>query len=218
MMVAVVDVLRVLLGVGAGPRDVVMDCVGVPLFLRWVPLTVPEPVDVLEFVAVAVYVAPPVTVPEILGLRVWLMEGGELRERPTVPVILGEEEGVLLSAELLVCVTDTVEVFDLGADPVPVLVPPMLRVWVAVTEGDLLAVIVRVPLDEPVPVLDAVLVAVEVAVILMVPVRGGDRDVLTLAVELRLPRAERVRVPLAVPVLEEAMLLEGLGELVEVLE
>ena len=81
---------------------------------------------------------------------------------------------------------------ELEADPVIVFVPPMLRVWVAVTEGDFVEVIVRVPLEDPVPVLDAVLVAVEVAVILMVPVRGGDREVLTLAVELRLARPERV--------------------------
>ena len=192
VIVAVVDVLAVLLGVGAGPRDVVTVCVGVPLFLCWVPLTVPEPVDVFEPVTVAVPVALIVTVSEILGLRVWLMEGGALRERATLPVIFGEEEGVLLSAELLVPVTDTVEVLEMGAEPVAVFVPPIVRVWVAETEGDFVEVIVRVPLEDPVPVLEAVLVAVEVAVILIVAVRGGDREVLTLAVELRLPRAERV--------------------------
>ena len=70
VIVAVVDVLAVLLGVGAGPRDVVGQSDGVPLSFRWVPLTVPEPVDVLEFVTVAVSVALPVRVSEILGLRV----------------------------------------------------------------------------------------------------------------------------------------------------
>ena len=79
-------------------------------------------------------------------------------------------------------------------------------------------VMVRVPLGEAVPVLLAVLVAVEVTVRRILCDWAGERETVALPVELREARVERVSVGLAVVVLEGAMDRVGLGDALEVLD
>ena len=62
----------------------------------------------------------------------------------------------------------------------------------------------RVSLGEAVPVLLAVVVAVEVTVVFIVLVPGGEREIVVLPVELREGWEDRVGVPLCVAVLDAA--------------
>ena len=81
-----------------------------------------------------------------------------------------------------------------------------------------MAVMVRVPLTEAVPVLLDVVVAVEVTVRRTVWDWAGERDTVALPVELREARVERVDVPLPLIVLEEAVDRVGLADPVGVLD
>jgi len=124
----------------------------------------------------------------------------------------------LLLAILFVLDTETVDVLEAIALPVVVLDTPIVRESVAEADGDFVEVIVRVSLEDPVPVFDAVVVAVAVAVPFTEGVRGGEREFVALPVELRVPRLESVCVPLADSVLLLAILLVGLGELLDVFD
>lgn len=89
-------------------------------------------------------------------LGVLLAEGREVE--------LGEEEGVLLEGLVRVGVPDFVEVFEEEAVEVPDFVPMAHREGVEDTVEVLLPPMDRVPEGEPVEVLEAVVVAVEVGV------------------------------------------------------
>ena len=191
----------------------------VAVFFFTEPDTVLEPVDVFEFVFVAVGVALTDSVLDSFGVQLWLIEASGVREGAAIDAVLfDEEDGVLLLAILFVLVTETVDVLDVVVLPVVVFDTPIVRDFVAETDGDFVEVIVRVSLEDPVPVFDAVVVAVVVAVPFTESVRGGEREFVALPVELRVSRVESVCVPLADSVLLLAILLVGLGELLDVFD
>lgn len=94
------------LGVGGESRVVVTVIVSEAVTFPTVRETVVVAVDVLEFVAVAVAVGEPVSVTDILVVRLGLRERRELREAPIVPVCEGEADRVLLPPTVLVPVAE----------------------------------------------------------------------------------------------------------------
>lgn len=85
-------------------------------------------------------------------------------------------------------------------------------------EGDFDDTAVRVPLALPVPVFEAVIVDVCVAVFLTESVCGGERELLGLPVEVREALGENVSVFVADDVLEGIIECEPLGQLDDVFE
>ena len=164
-------------GVGGALRVRVPEMEGEPLSRLAVGERLPVREAVLLAVEVRVELALPDTVAEsrevadtetvILAVRLG-------RAREAVP--LGEAEGVREPAMERVGETLTVEVLLAVAEPVTVLLPPMVREPVADTEGDFVLVMVRVPLGEEVPVLEEVVVEVPVGVTLAVPEGRGDLE------------------------------------------
>jgi hypothetical protein len=94
------------LGVGGESRVVVTVIVSEAVTFPTVRETVVVAVDVLEFVAVAVAVGEPVSVTDILVVRLGLRERRGLREARIVPVCEGEADRVLLPPTVLVPVAE----------------------------------------------------------------------------------------------------------------
>jgi hypothetical protein len=164
-------------GVGGALRVRVPDTEGEPLLRLAVGERLPVRVAVLLAVEVRVKLALPDTVRDsrdVADLEMVILVVRLGRAMEAVP--LGEEEGVLELAMERVGETLTVEVLLAELEPVTVLLPPMLREPVADTEGDLVLVMVRVPLGEEVPVLEEVAVAVPVRVTLAEPDRRVDLE------------------------------------------
>jgi hypothetical protein len=151
--------------------------------------------------------------------RLAVREGEILAERVGMrmeALALGEEEGVFELARLPVLVTETVGVLLRGGVAVMVFDTMPVRLPVADTEGDLEAVMVRVPLGDPVPVFEDVVVPVVVMEVLMVPdslgVQEGEGEPEEVFVEVM------VRVPLGEPLgdLVGRVDLEYVGVVVDV--
>jgi hypothetical protein len=152
------------LGVGGAARVELGLTVWVTVALLPVPETVEVPVDVFDCVTDPVVVGDPVSLTESLIVRLGLRDRRGVREGCTVTLCVGEADRVLVPTTVRVPVAEKVLVLDPVVLPVSVLEPPVLRECVADPVEDFVVVIVRVPLVEAVPVLLAVLVAVEVTV------------------------------------------------------
>jgi len=161
---ALVVLLPAGLGVGRVAPVTVIVIVSVAEFFLPVSLIVVEPVDVLEFVAEFVAVGVAVSVIETTDVLLRVNEMRGVCEARSVPVIVGEELGVLDWTRVRDPDADRVAVFDIVVLPVLVLDWAILRESVADPVGDFVEVMVRLPLVELVPVFDDVLVAVEVIV------------------------------------------------------
>jgi hypothetical protein len=110
-----------------------------------------EALEVGDTVWLRVWTTVPETVEVIIGLRLGTR---------TVPEIVVEEEDVLLALNECVLFPELVELLLIAALLVYVFVEAPLREPVEEAEGDLLALIDRVPLALPVPVFEEVIVDV----------------------------------------------------------
>jgi hypothetical protein len=173
---AVKDALPVGEGVGGAARVAVPHTVVEGLSRRALADSVTDTVDVLLAVEVRVPLGEPEAVKVTRGERECVGDSRAVREGAfTEAVTLGEAEFVLLARLLFVIVTDTVGVLLLVEEADSVFEPPMLREPVADVEGDLLAVMVRVPVGLAVPVRDDVIEPVAVGVRRALPESRGER-------------------------------------------